>query len=136
MSETYIAKIITRSRPFLTSEGSTWVADAVYSKDGIFYTREVMVPNVKHGPFEIGEEYSIVSKPTDLPAEQWMIEIYKNPSYHDDVIRKKNIKKAEEYEYKTRDDRRFITITKVIIALLVIAIIGVILFTVVQEMPA
>lgn len=128
MAETYTAKIVTVSRPYLVKEGNSWVSTCVYKKEDRYYRKNAVPPSLNHGPWEIGEEVGVIPSAKDEIAEDWMVQIYNNPKNYKEIMR---IAKEREKE-KDDDDDEPDGITKfvnVLVALAVAAVIGIILYT-------
>lgn len=100
-----IAKIVTKSRPVMVQTGNSWVSDAVYMRDGVYYTREVLAPTLKHGPFEIGEEIEIEPSFKDRLAEGYMTLIYDNPDSYEEVMEQRKYD-VESNSYMDIDDKK------------------------------
>lgn len=128
MAETYSAKIVTVSRPYLVKEGNSWVSTCVYKKGDKYYRKNAIPPSLNHGPWEVGEEVDVTPSDKDEVAEQWMIDVYNNPK---DFRRITQEAKEEEKERYNDDDEAdgLTTFINVLVVLAVAVIIGIILYT-------
>lgn len=124
--KTYTATIVSQSRPYLTKEGNSWIADAVYKKGDEYITRKVLVPNVQHGPYEIGEKVEISEDINDQPADEYQRRIYENPDMFKSIMLDKKYKETN-YEPISVQEKK-ISILSVVIVLLVVLILAFVLY--------
>ena len=132
MAETYVAKIVTVSRPYLVKEGNSWVSTCVYKQGDKYYCKNAIPPALNHGPWEIGEEVEVSPSGKDEEAPDWMIEIYNNPKdYKRITLRAKEEEKEKEREENEEDDftTHLTTFINIVVAIAVAVVIGIILIT-------
>lgn len=127
MAETYSAKIVTVSRPYLVKEGNSWVSTCVYKKGDKYFRKNAVPPSLNHGPWEVGEECEVTPSEKDEEAEQWMIDIYNNPKDFRRITRE--AKEEEGARYDDDEPDGLTTFVNVLVVFAVIAIIGIILYT-------
>lgn len=123
-----LAKVVTKSRPIMVPSGNSWASDIVYMRDGMYYTREIIAPDLKHGPFEIGEEVEIEPSFKDRLAEGYMTLIYDNPDSYKEVMEQRKIylennPYTEKESHKTRKTSNVCKKTPILDAVIVISLL-------------
>ena len=121
---------VVANNPHINDEGNTWMADVVYQIDKNYFVQKVVAP-IKHGPYVVGEEIDVDHEVSDALAEDWMIEVFKNPKRYKAAMKVKSEDNKARLEAALKDEEEIKpknTVLNLIIALLLIALLAMLLW--------